>query len=249
MKVAWVTHHLVRDERRHSSLLPGKHAGGAEMNNDVMVSHAPDGVEVDWVGPDEWHRAMDYDRVVVTGTDKLSDAALRTLAVREPLVWIQHAQSRSEAKRDLFLAADPFVTMSKLHMEHEAKWVGRADRYCHSVFNTAEIKRRPKKNFALFAARDHPLKGLTNARLWARDNGVDLVELVNVPRKDVLKKMAIAKWFVHLPKEFDACPRTVMEATIAGCEIVTNPRIVGRIDEGDPVEVINAQPAKFWGWV
>jgi hypothetical protein len=61
--------------------------------------------------------------------------------------------------------------------------------------------------------------------------------------------MARAKWFIHLPKEFDACPRTVIEATLAGCEIVTNSNLVGRLDDGNVKEVLQAQPLKFWSLV
>ena len=72
-----------------------------------------------------------------------------------------------------------------------------------------------------------------------------LVELENAPHEDVLEHMARATWFVHLPKERDACPLVVIEATLAGCQIVTN-SLVGRLEPGDPAEILRQQPPRFW---
>jgi hypothetical protein len=89
VRVAWVTHHLPGD-RGNPSLLSGGFAGGAEMLDWEMVACAPDGVEVSWVPPDEWERASEFDRVVVTGTDLLSQHAMLKLAQLEPVVWVHH---------------------------------------------------------------------------------------------------------------------------------------------------------------
>ena len=247
--VAWVTHHIPKVEERNSALLPGKYAGGAERNNDYMVAAAPDDVEVHWIDAPDWETAMDYERIVVTGTDKLTDEAMAALGSRAPLVWIQHAQTPSTARRDLFRAADRFVTMSRLHRAHEAKWVGRADCFIHSPVPSNCVRPVEKQGFALFAARNHPAKGKINARMWAQRANVPLVELENQPHEVVLEHMAQATWFVHLPKEFDACPLTVIEATLACCQIITDQNVVGRLEPGDPVEILDQQPARFWAMV
>ena len=57
--------------------------------------------------------------------------------------------------------------------------------------------------------------------------------------------MARAQYFVHLPKERDACPLVVIEATLAGCDIVTND-LVGRLEPGDPATILRQQPPRFW---
>lgn len=246
-QVAWLTHHHARVEQRPDALLPGLYAGGAEINDAVMRSHVPSGVEIVPFEPDDWQSAMDFDRIVITGTDRLTDEAMIRLADRGPLVWIQHAQTRTAARKYLFQYAAPFITMSRLHQAHEAQWSRVSDLYVHSpVWNVDEVQPAEKENFALFAARNHPAKGKINARIRADKMGVPLVELSNVDRSVVLDHMARAKWFIHLPKEFDACPRTVIEATLAGCEIITNPLLVGRLDDGDPREILAAQPDKFW---
>lgn len=250
MKVAWVTHHLVKDEVRDGALLPGLYAGGAELNDAVMRSHVPQGVDVDVIGPDDWATAMDYERIVITGTDRLSEEAMVTLATRRPLVWIQHAQQPAAARKHLFEQAAPFITMSRLHQAHEALWSRVSDEFVHSpVWDVNEVQPAAKEPFALFAARNHPAKGRINARIKASALGIPLVELSNVERSVVLEHMARAQWFIHLPKEFDACPRTVIEASLAGCEVITNTSLVGRLEPGEPRDVLAQQPPKFWALV
>jgi hypothetical protein len=247
MRVAWVTHHIPRVEQRHEALLPGKYAGGAERNTDYMVTSAPDGVDVTYIEPEAAESAADaaYDRVVVGGTDKLSEASMNFLAALRPIVWVQHAQHRTPAKADLFRQASRFLTMSRAHMGWEAEWTGRADAYIHSPVPPDCVAPADKEPFALFAGRKHPAKGKLNARIWAQRQGIELVELENAPHEVVLEHMARAKYFVHLPKERDACPLVVIEATLAGCEIVTN-SLVGRLEPGDPAAVLAQQPERFW---
>lgn len=247
MRVAWVTHHIPRVEERHDALLPGKYAGGAERNTDYMVTAAPPGVEVTYIEPEAAESALDasFDRVVVGGTDKLSEASMTLLAARKPIVWVQHAQHRTPAKAHLFQQASRFLTMSALHASWEAEWTGRADWWIHSPVPPDCVTPGDKEPFALFAGRKHPAKGKINARIWAHRQGVRLVELENAPHEDVLDHMARATWFVHLPKERDACPLVVIEATLAGCQIVTN-SLVGRLEPGDPAEILRQQPPRFW---
>jgi len=250
MKVAWLTHHIPRVEDRGSALLPGKYAGGAERNNDYMVAAKPDHIDLDWIDAPDWRQALegDYDDIVITGTDKLTETAMAMLAERKPVVWIQHHQQRTPAKRHLFQTARRFITMSAKHMGWEAEWTGRADTYVHSPVPPGCVKPGEKEPLALFAGRDHPAKGKINARIWAQRHGINLVELVNADHDVVLEHMSRAQYFVHLPKERDACPLVVIEATLAGCEIVTN-SLVGRLDPGDPATVLAAQPPKFWAMV
>ena len=249
MKVAWVTHHIPKVEARHSALLPGKYAGGAERNTDYMVTAAPADVEVTYVEPEAAESAADvrYDRVVVGGTDKLSEPAMNFLAGLKPIVWVQHAQHRTPAKARLFQQAERFITMSRAHREWEAEWTGRRDLFIHSPVPVDCVRPADaKEDFALFAGRAHPAKGKLNARIWAQRNGVRLVELENAPHEDVLDHMARARYFVHLPKERDACPLVVIEATLACCQVITNPVLVGRLEPGDPIDILAQQPTRFW---
>jgi hypothetical protein len=100
----------------------------------------------------------------------------------------------------------------------------------------------------LWAARNHPQKGRINARIWALRAEVPLDELSDAPRAEVLAEMATHRWFVFLPKGFDSCPRTLIEAEAAGCDIVTN-NLAGRRDSGELFAVMAEQAPKFWAWI
>jgi hypothetical protein len=247
MRVAWVTHHLPGD-RGNPSLLPGEFAGGAEMLDWDMVAAAPEGVEVTWIGPDEWERAEEFDRTVVTGTDLLSQAAMLGLSKLNPLVWVHHQQQPTEARRVLFRSAEPFVCMSDLHAETEQSWSGVSPEVNNGWIDLSDIVPGEKGEWALWAARNHPQKGRLAAKMWASANKVELRELTDVPRRVVLDAMQDARIFVFLPQRLDACPRTLIEAEAAGCEIVTNHR-AGRRQPGPLDEVMAAQKERFWSWM
>ena len=61
--------------------------------------------------------------------------------------------------------------------------------------------------------------------MWAAQNGIDLVQLSNAPRKEVLATMAKARWFVHLPVGFESESRATIEAVLSGCECITNANV------------------------
>ena len=246
MKVAWVTHHIPRPDDA-SWLLPGG-VGGAEMTDAAMMEQAPTSIDIDVITPDNWEEAIDADRIIITGTDLLSDEAMIRLADCSPIVWIHHAQTPSKARQALFAQAKPFVTMSRQHSQVEAAWSGVASEWCHGHIDLSEIPKLEKTEEALWAARNHPQKGLLAARRWARAEGYSLTELSGVERSQVLEAMAVHDIFVFLPQGFDSCPRTLIEAEAAGCWIHTNQQ-AGRIDDGPVEEVMAEQAPKFWSWL
>jgi len=247
VRLAWVTHHVARDVDE-SWMLPGG-LGGAELTDAAMIEQAPTDISVDVIHADDWEQALDYDRVVVTGTDLLSDKAMRRLADTSPLVWVHHEQTPNAARRELFAQAKPFVTMSREHSQVEHSWSDVPSVWCHGHIDLTEIPQSDnKQTAALWAARNHPQKGLLAARRWARAHDLPLTEFSSVPRSEVLESMASHEYFVFLPQAFDSCPRTLIEAEAAECKIVTNAR-AGRRDEGPLEEVMAAQASNFWGWV
>lgn len=246
MKVAWLTHHVARyvDE---SWLLPGG-VGGAEMTDAAMINQAPITIDIAVIPPDRWEESLDADRIIVTGTDLLTDEAMLRLADESPIVWVHHQQQPSKARAELFARAKPFVTMSQAHSAVEQAWSGVVSEWCHGHIETDGIPDLPKQKAALWAARNHPQKGLLAARRWCREQDLWLTELSGVSREEVLRQMALHEWFVFLPQAFDSCPRTLIEAEAAGCQIHTNSR-AGRRDPGDFAEVMAAQAPKFWNWL
>lgn len=246
-KVAWLTHHLP-GPRNNPALLSGGLVGGAEMLDWDMVAAAPDGVDVEWIGPREWERVFDFDRVVVTGTDFLTDQAMLEVAELRPIVWVHHQQQPSDARAYLFGMADPFACMSDLHADTEAGWAGVRAEVCNGWIDLTDVRPGVKGRHALWAARMHPQKGPLAARYWAAGRRVELVELTDVPRSEVLEAMQVARYFVFLPLRLDACPRTLIEAEAAGCEIITNGN-AGRRQPGPLLEVMERQRERFWEWL
>ncbi len=246
MRVAWVTHHVERNLEAQWALPDG--VGGAEMCDAAMIEHRPDGVDVTVIQPDAWQQALDYDRIVVTGTDLLTDEAMLALAEPNPIVWVHHQQAPNPARAALFAAAAPFVTMSDLHGTVERAWSGVDSLVNHGWIDPDDVAPAEKTHDTLWAARSHPQKGLMGARMWAQSHGRTLTELTNVPRGTVLDAMAHHRTFVFLPKGLDACPRTLIEAELAGCEIVTNAQ-AGRREAGDIRQVLADQVTRFWGWL
>jgi len=245
MNVAWVTHHVPRDDDA-PWLLPGG-VGGAEMTDSAMIRKAPTNIAVTVIQPDDWEAALDADRVIITGTDLLSDDAMIRLADTSPIVWVHHQQTPSAARRELFAHAKPFVTMSEQHAAVELAWSGVASEWCHGHIDV-DVEPGPKRMAALWSARNHPQKGLVAARIWSLGMGLPLTELSSVSRREVLDAMAVHEWFVFLPQGFDSCPRTLIEAEYAGCKIHTNSK-AGRRDPGPINEIMSAQAPKFWGWL
>ena len=104
MKIAWVSHHVPRavpTDNPPTGLLPGLYAGGAEMADDEVLATTPPDVEVHRVGPHDWAQAMDFDRIVITGTDLLTDDAMRTLPPATRWCGASPADT-SAARRELF---------------------------------------------------------------------------------------------------------------------------------------------------
>jgi hypothetical protein len=242
--VAWL-HNVVGSG---GALLSGEYAGGGEMADAGMIAHAPYGVEVTRIAASQWEQALGFDRIVIAATDQLPDEAMMTLAERQPIVWVHHEQQPSRARAHLFRSASPFVCMSTEHALREAAWSDARPVWNHGWIDPDDVTPADKNGRALWAARNHPQKGRIGARIWAQRHGVELTEVTDAPRADVLAAMSTHTYFVFLPKAFDSCPRTLIEAELAGCEIATN-HLAGRRDPGDIREVLAAQPGKFWGWL
>lgn len=251
MRVAWLSHQFAAesDQPARPGLLSGRFAGGAERSTEEMLAQVPDGVEVTrFPLPGGFGDLSGFDRVVVGATEALSPLAVRMLVKYRPVLWVRSLQDVRFAP--LFGSARLVVWPS-----HEVaawhRWFDRAYQVCPAPLDVAQIPTGVvKEPFALWAARDHPQKGEHAARAWAVENGVPLTVLKDAPRSTVLEQMGRARWFVHLPQDMDPCPRTVIEAEIAGCEIVTND-LCGRVPVrgADAVaEFVSGAAERFWEW-
>ena len=212
--IAWISHHLPEN-------FDGKLVGGAEMTDATLLANAP--VPVKTILPQNWREALDYDDVIITGTDLLSPYAMWELAKKNPVVAVHHLQTREEARAILFNAAKTLICHTPKHLELELSWTQpKRSTWILSSHDTSQFKIAPKEDFALWAARYHWQKGPEEAKLWAESNNLPLIMMYDKTRAEVLEAMSRAKHFVFLPNGFDAEPRVIIEAVLSGCEVHTN---------------------------
>lgn len=211
--IAWVSHHLPDAE--------GKLVGGAEMTDQTFLDDAP--TEVTIISSENWKQALDFDKIVITGTDLLSPFAMTQLARRNPVVAIHHLQTRTPERAELLSSASTLICRTPKHLEHELSWTNpQKSAWVLSPLDPNQFSIKPKENFALWAARLHPQKGPMEAMQWAAEMSIPLLMKYNKPRSEVLEAMSRARDFVLLPNGFDAEPRVIVEAVLSGCNVYTN---------------------------
>ena len=240
--IAWVSHHLPDPD--------GKLIGGAEMTDQTLLTDAPTDVKI--ITPDNWKQALEFDKIVITGTDLLSPFAMTQLARRKPVVAIHHLQTRTEERAELLSSASTLLCRTPKHLELELSWTKpKHSDWVVSPLDVSQMSVKPKENFAVWAGRMHPQKGPSEAITWAANNGIPLEMMTDKPRSEVLEAMSRAKYFVLLPQGFDAEPRVVVEAVLSGCEVHTNDLAgitsVPNWQNPDVLrELVIGAKAKFW---
>ena len=211
--IAWLSHHLPDQN--------GNLVGGAEMTDVTLLTDAP--TEVTIIRPDNWEQALEFDKIVITGTDLLTPEAMLQLAKRNPVVAVHHQQTRTKERGELLSSASTLICRTPRHLEIELEWTTpKASTWVTAPLDISEITQKPKEDFALWAARWHPQKGPEQAIEWAQQKNLKLIMMYDKTRAEVLEAMSRAKHFVFLPQAFDAEPRAVIEAVLSGCQVHTN---------------------------
>lgn len=256
MRVGWYTHHVKKTPENASEsltgLFTGEFVGGAEMSDEEYKKFAPKNVQIETVTVQNWINPTNFDSIIVTGTESFSDQQLELLSKTEPFVFVHHLQTPRASLRQLIDNSRMFVTHTPAHMFRELKWTNpKKTGQVLSAFNTGDIKPANKNEFALWAARNHPLKGQNQAFTWALKMEIPFVPLTNKPRAEVLQAMSYAEYFVHLPLAFESECRAVMEAVLSGCKVVTNENVgITSVEDWDDPEalrnMINKAGDTFW---
>jgi hypothetical protein len=261
--IGWYTHHVVKTAQRGSEgqemasqgLFSGEFAGGAEMSDYEYQQQAPLGFDIQIVTPSTFdtHDIHQFDSIVVTGTDAFTEQQLFQLGEYEPFVFVHHLQTPRAGLNALIRGSRLFVTHTPAHMQRELLWTKpRKTAQVLSYFDTSKcVNHLEKKSIALWAARNHPLKGRLKAELWAAQAGYEFKALSDVSREQVLDAMARSEWFVHLPLAFESECRAVMEAALSGCRIHTNDNVgITSVQDWDDVDALKHMVDKagdtFW---
>jgi hypothetical protein len=211
--IAWLSHHLPDQN--------GNLVGGAEMTDVTLLTDAP--TEVTIIRPDNWEQALEFDKIVITGTDLLTPEAMLQLAKRNPVVAVHHQQTQTKERGALLSSASTLICRTPRHLELELEWTSpKASTWVVSPLDPTQLTAKPKEDFALWAARWHHQKGPEQAIQWAQEENLKLIMMYDKTRAEVLEAMSRAKHFVFLPQAFDAEPRSVIEAVLSGCQVHTN---------------------------
>jgi hypothetical protein len=254
MNVAWVTHHLLKDDDTETPdyLLPGKYAGGAEMTDAELIAAKPDGINITVHSPDEWESALESDHIVVTGTDMLTNEAMLGLATKKPTVFLHHLQVPGDTRKQLINSARVLILHTPAHEQRERKWT-EPKRVVHvlSPLDVSECHVGQKQNKAIWSQRMHDLKGPRTALMWAARNNIPLVRMSHSPRSEVLAEMAVSKYYVHLPIGFESESRATIEAVLSGCECIVNENVgltsVPRWNDREHLaELVSTAAATWW---
>lgn len=240
MTLAWVSHH-----RFELGL-----SGGAEMSDQRVADLAQ--IEVERILPENWTDALKHDRILITGTDLLTPTAMMELARKEPVVMVHHKQTQHPARRHLFNKAKVLICRTPRHLEIEKSWTEpKQSTWVLSSLDTSLMQVKEKENFALWAGRLHPQKGMKEAMQWSSDQGIPLLMYWDKTYETVLEAMSRAKHFVFLPTDFDAEPRVLIEAVLSGCQVHTNDNAgltsVPNWNNPDQLkDLVDSAAKKFW---
>ena len=82
-----------------------------------------------------------------------------------------------------------------------------------------------KNNTWLIQKSDSWVKGTDQAIQYAEENGLEYELFSGLEYSEMLKKFSQYKGFIFLPRSFDTCPRTVIEAKLLGCELILNDNV------------------------
>jgi hypothetical protein len=246
------THHPVSTDQGEA-WLPGAYRGGAEMSDAEYLAAAPEGVEWCYTTPED---AAAFDLILITSIDHLQPAECEYLAALEPVVFLHHDVAGLPHRRTLLEAARCVMLHTPAHEKRTTAWC--EPQHVELVLSAIEVPELPtlevREWVALAACRNHPLKGIKNARVWAARNRMPLEVMTNAPRGEVLDRMREVETFVHLPLAFESEGRAVMEAVLSGCQVVTNDLVgITSVPEWDVADVLRARiaaaPGAYWGAV
>lgn len=256
MRLGVITTHTPSDEDQGEGWLPGAYRGGAELSDAEYLVAAPDHVDWHYTNAD---LADDFDRLLITSVDHLSRSECEYLADFEPIVFLHHEVAGLPWRKRLLESARCVMLHTPAHEDRVREWCKpRRVELVLSALDVDEIESFaefvPREPVALAACRNHPLKGLKNAHIWAMRHGVPLEVMTREERYTVLARMRQVETFVHLPLAFESEGRAVMEAVLAGCDVVAND-LVGITSmphwrSADVLrELVRDAPSAYWGVV
>jgi len=217
------------------------YVGGAELNRAALEKEAPDWAEL--VPMTESTLAAGMDAYIVHNCTKFRANRITAFGDAPVIKYVVDVWPTGDAKlRDWFLRKSAAVILVSPPLRDWLRWTIHVPvEYAPSgidfdAFRAAAEQWGESRSGTLWLGRAWPGKGLRASMRWARANDVDMDVYGFGPTiaaagtmyrgralpQDVARIMAEHERFVHLPSAPDPCPRTVIEAWAAGCDLVTN---------------------------
>lgn len=210
--------------------------GGAELNIEAYKRSAPDDVIIVDCPPGRPLPACD---VYVVGNCTMYAGWITTAFEGKRVIKIVSDLWRvcEDGLRTWLLDnAEPLLVSPVLAEVAEWRFAKRY-RYAPSVIDLDAFRiaaaNSQQRAGACWVGRCFASKGIAEAQAWASENELPLDIYGEGPDKpadgkglvvqsELPQTLARYEWFVFLPREFDPCPRSVIEAWAAGCKLVLN---------------------------
>ena len=154
----------------------------------------------------------------------------------------------SAAQRDVYYNKFPFLREQQVYV-------------LSSVFSKetleyiASLDCENKNDTWLIQESSSWVKGTEDSVRYAQENGLKFELFSGVEYGEMLKKFAKYKGFIFLPRSFDTCPRTVIEAKLLGCELILNDGVQHKeedwftSDREETLQYLKSRASFFWSKV
>lgn len=142
-------------------------------------------------------------------------------------IFLARAQSlwfMSEAQRDFYYEKFPFLNKETTHVLSSVF----SDQTIENILSKQTFERN---DTWLIQNSNSWVKGTDDAIKYAEENNLKYELFGGIKHEEVLDKFSKYKGFIFLPKSFDTCPRTVIEAKLLGCELITNENVQHKEEE------------------
>lgn len=151
----------------------------------------------------------------------------------------------SAAQRDVYYDKFPFLKEQQVYVLSSV--FGR-----ETLDYIASLDCENKNDTWLIQESSSWVKGTEDCIEYANEKGLKFELFSGIEYGEVLKKFAKYKGFIFLPRSFDTCPRTVIEAKLLGCELILNDGVQHKDEDwfsgekAKTMDYLRTRAAFFW---
>ena len=237
IRVGWVADHFYPE-----------YLGGAEITDHLMIRAGEErGYEIVRLGKEEvsdYRNLSGLDFLIVSNTHTFSSKEIRNILRRRYVLYLHDCVIDPHTPM-LLRHAGLVVFLSPLHRRffEERFRISARVLECPPPVEIEQYDASEKEDFAVYAGLIAKHKGIYNVLEYARKHpsmkiilvGKNQIPDLKLPenveylgvlsRKELLKLLSRARYFIHLPEWVEAFGRAVAEAYLCGCELITNDRV------------------------